>query len=255
MSENLFTENVDEYDKYRLPYNSDAISETIKYISNVIKIDTVADIGAGTGILTHQLLKYKFNKYYAVEPNIKMQECSINKDKKSKIIHLNNMSNKTEIPSNTIDVIFVGTAIHWFEPQSTLKEFKRILKPGGFLVLLRGSDASKAYSDVSDLYTKYREYRVKDNEMVGRYEKGMENYSDKFYTIMSRKPVIVSIDHFIGFILSFSVSPKKSNPIYDKFVNDVKHIYNKYKQDNGLTLLSKTTILISNNLHKLNKKK
>ena len=80
--------------------------------------------------------------------------------------------------------------------------------------------------------------------MVGRYESGMENYSDKFYTIMSRKPVIVSIDHFIGFILSFSVSPKKSNPIYDKFVNDVKLIYNKYKQDNDLTLLSKTTILI-----------
>ena len=87
MSENLFTENVDEYDKYRLPYNFDAISETIKYISNVIKIDTVAYIGAGTGILTHQLLKYKFNKYYTVDPNIKMQECSINKDKKSNPIY------------------------------------------------------------------------------------------------------------------------------------------------------------------------
>ena len=44
MAENLFNENADEYAKYRLPYNFDAISETIKYISNVIKIDTVADM-------------------------------------------------------------------------------------------------------------------------------------------------------------------------------------------------------------------
>ena len=151
-------------------------------------------------------------------------------------------------------MIFVGTAIHWFEPHSTLKEFKRILKPNGFLVLLRGGDASKAYSDVSDLHNKYKEYRDKDIEMVGRYKSGMENYSDKFYTIISRKPVVFSLDHFIGFILSFSISPKKSNPIYDKFVNDVKCIYNKYRQDKGLTSLSKTTILISNNLNKLNKK-
>lgn len=132
MSESRFTDFVDLYDKYRLPYNSDTILETIKYISNFIKIENIADIGAGTGILTRQLLKYKFNKYYAIEPNIAMQECSINKDKKNKIIHLNNMSNNTDIPAKTIDIIFVGTVIHWFEPQSTLKEFKRILKPNGF---------------------------------------------------------------------------------------------------------------------------
>ena len=78
MTESRFTDFVDLYDKYRLPYNSDTILETIKYISNFIKIKNIADIGSGTGILTRQLLKYKFNKYYAVEPNIAMQECSIN---------------------------------------------------------------------------------------------------------------------------------------------------------------------------------
>ena len=93
---------------------------------------------------------------------------------------------------------------------------------------------------------------VKDNEMVARYDRDMENYSDKYYTIMRRKPFVLALDQFLGFILSFSVSPKKYNPIYDKFVNDVKLIYNKYKQDNGLTLLSKTTILIYiNKLKKL----
>jgi ubiquinone/menaquinone biosynthesis C-methylase UbiE len=251
MAEDRFTDYVDLYDEYRLSYNSDVISETIKYISNFIKIDTIADIGAGTGILTRQLLKYKFNKYYAVEPNREMQECSINKDKDFNISHLNTMANKTEIPSNTIDVIFVGTAIHWFEPHSTLKEFKRILKPNGFLILLHGGNSGKITYDVSDLNKINKEYMITE-EHCTRYNKGMTNYSNKFYTIISRNPVILSIDQFIGLHMSFSTSPKKTNKIHDKFVEGLKNIYNKYAQDNKLTILSKTEVLISNELKNIN---
>lgn len=249
MAESRFTDFVDLYDKYRLSYNSDTILETIKYISNFIKIENIADIGSGTGILTLQLLKYKFNKYYAVEPNIAMQECSINKDKKDKIIHLNNMSNNTDIPAKTIDIIFVGTAIHWFEPQSTLKEFKRILKPNGFLVLLHGGANDKTCDDILNLNKKYKDY-INNRESDTRYANNMSNYSNKFYTIIGRNPIILTQDQFMGLHMSFSTSPKKTDKIYDKFVEELKNIYNTHAQDNKLTLSNKTTILISNELFK-----
>lgn len=123
-----FNDYVDLYDKYRLKYNIDVLNDTIKLMQKNIKISNVADIGSGTGILTRQLLKYKFDNYYAIEPNIHMSEKSIKQDTKQKITHISEKSTKTKLKTSSIDVIFVGTASHWFEPKKTLKEFKRILK-------------------------------------------------------------------------------------------------------------------------------
>jgi hypothetical protein len=74
-------------------------------------------LGTGTGILTRQLLKYICNNYYLLEPNVLMQEKSSIRDVKDQITHINTVSTKTNLKKSDIDIIFVGTAIHWFEPK------------------------------------------------------------------------------------------------------------------------------------------
>jgi ubiquinone/menaquinone biosynthesis C-methylase UbiE len=242
-----FDDYVDLYDKYRLKYNTDVLNKTISFIKHIKNdIKTIADIGAGTGILTHQLLKYKLNTF-ALEPNKLMQDRSNKKDTKKKIIHINKSSTKTTLKKSSIDIIFVGTAIHWFEPKETLKEFKRILKKNSFLVILSGGYSGKIGQEIHDMYQKYK---LNSNKVVTRYKKGMINYSNEYHTIISRKPINLTMEQFVGLEMSMSTAPKKDNKIYKSYVYDLQKIFKKYSKNNKLTIVNKTTALISNKLLK-----
>ena len=240
-----FNEYVDLYDKYRLKYNTDVLNSTIKHISGNKTNLNIADIGAGTGILTRQLLKYKFNNYYALEPNALMQEKSIKLDVKDQITHINNVSTNTDLKKSDIDIIFVGTAIHWFEPKKTLKEFKRILKKNGYLVILSSGYSDEIGEHVDILHKKFRK-EPKNAVNTVRYKRGMANYSDKFYTIISRKKLKLTLDQFIGLQLSMSTSLQKTDKHYNDYVNGLEAIFNKYSANNILVINNKTTALISN---------
>jgi ubiquinone/menaquinone biosynthesis C-methylase UbiE len=240
-----FNNYVELYDKYRLSYNTDVINKIIEFItSHGNGIETIADIGAGTGILTRQLLKYNF-KTFSLEPNDLMRDKSIKKDTKSKITHINGTSIKTTLKTSSIDVIFVGTAIHWFEPKKTLKEFKRILKKNGFLVILSMGEKGEAAGDVYNLNNKFK---TNSSKILTRYKKGMVNYSNEFNTIIRRKPKNYTLDQFIGLQLSMSTAPTKDDDVYETYIKELSDIYKKHSKKNKLTIISSTTALISNKL-------
>jgi SAM-dependent methyltransferase len=164
---------------------------------------------------------------------------------KKKIIHINEYSTKTTLKTSPMDIIFVGTAIHWFEPEKTLKEFKRILKKNGFLVILNNGYSGKLGQETHDIHQKYKSDR---NKIVTRYKPGMINYSNEYHTIISRKPINLTMDQFIGLELSMSTAPKKDNKIYKSYILDLQKIFKKYSRNNKLQIINKTTVLISNKL-------
>ena len=58
------------YEKYRLPYSSQAVTDLLDYTGPV---QVMADIGAGNGQLT-RLFAERCNRIYAVEPEPAMRE-------------------------------------------------------------------------------------------------------------------------------------------------------------------------------------
>ncbi|HZK54364.1 MAG TPA: hypothetical protein VFC84_09260 [Desulfosporosinus sp.] len=69
-SKEKFTNKVSDYVKYRPKYPSEFINYLVKEVG--VSRSVIADIGAGTGILT-KLLAPKVKKIYAVEPNLNMR--------------------------------------------------------------------------------------------------------------------------------------------------------------------------------------
>ena len=56
----------------------------------------------------------------------------------------------------TSDLIIVGQVIHWFEPGVAYKEFQRVLKPVGWLALLRNYGTDLAYEKaITPLFEKF----------------------------------------------------------------------------------------------------
>ncbi len=143
ISTKLFSEKSRAYAKYRAGYNDKAINEIIAPFQHQDVI-SVVDIGAGTGIGSH-LLAEKGAFVTAVEPNQAMIEAA---ESHPNIEFTQGSAEQSGVSDNSADVVTSFQAFHWFDFKKSLREFRRILKPGGQLALIWN------YWDTSDPFTK-----------------------------------------------------------------------------------------------------
>ncbi len=130
-----FSSRVKDYVLYRPGYPSEIVGYLEKNFG-LTHNSVITDIGSGTGKSSEMFLD-NGNTVYGVEPNIDMRLAAekIFEDN-SHFISINSKSEQTTLPDKSIDFIIAGQAFHWFDPIETKKEFERILKPGGKVVLI-----------------------------------------------------------------------------------------------------------------------
>lgn len=96
----------------------------------------VADVGAGTGIFTRQLLHAGVT-VYAVEPNPTMREEAARALADAGGLRLvAGRAEDTTLPAGSVDGIVCAQAFHWFDTARTVPEFRRVLRPGGAIGLI-----------------------------------------------------------------------------------------------------------------------
>lgn len=97
---------------------------------------TIADIGAGTGIFTKQLLDLD-NTVYAVEPNEDMRKAAENDlSTYSQFYSIAGSAEQTTLKEHSMDAVTTAQAFHWFDPTAFETECRRILKPNGWVALI-----------------------------------------------------------------------------------------------------------------------
>ncbi|MBU1628233.1 class I SAM-dependent methyltransferase, partial [bacterium] len=148
-----FSDRVDNYSKYRPSYPAKIIS-LLNTKCDLTKDDIIADIGSGTGILTKLFLDYG-NKVFGIEPNKEMREVAEKLlDEYANFVSVDAVAESTKLQSNSIDLLTAGQAFHWFKQDDVKEEFKRILKPEGWIVLvwnirlIESSQFMNAYEDL-----------------------------------------------------------------------------------------------------------
>ncbi len=115
-----FTDKADIYAKYRPSYPN----EYIDYLFSANQLNSdriVADIGSGTGIFSHQLLERGLH-VIGVEPNNDMRnvaEQSLNIH--SRFISINATAENTTLKENSVDLVTVAQAFHWFDKKKHSK--------------------------------------------------------------------------------------------------------------------------------------
>jgi len=130
-----FSRTVENYIRYRPGYPIDLLDFMTKELSLSAR-STVADIGAGTGKLTELFLK-NGNPVLAVEPNRDMREAAGRLFGHFTHLHLTDgTAEATALPGHCADFITAAQAFHWFDREAARREFLRILKPGGWVLLI-----------------------------------------------------------------------------------------------------------------------
>lgn len=236
------------YDKYRPKYPE----KYIDYLMDVCSLgfdSKVADIGAGTGIFTEQLLNR--NVYvYAVEPNDDMRKTlkeKLSENEKIKIV--DGTAENTGIENNSINLITATQAFHWFNIEEFRKECKRILKPNGRVSLLWNtldmkSDIVKKAEEIQHRYTgrgiKYIEVdkvivKNKRDEMIEEFFK----YGSYELKIVENN-LINAEEQFIGFNLTKSYSLRENDKNYEAYVEEFRNVFRKYSTNGLITIPNNT---------------
>lgn len=244
MNEDKFNNLADIYEKYRPSYPE----EYVKYIireCNLNEESIVADIGAGTGILTRQLLENNL-KVIGVEPNTDMRKIlkklEINKNFKA----VEGSAEHTNLKENSIDLIVVAQAFHWFDKQKFKEECKRILKPNGKVWILwnqvdETKEIVKEQKEVDDKYTN-RFQEVTGILTANKKEEQINGFfKDNLYeTKVVDNPLENDKERFIGNNLSRSYALKKEDINYKNYIKAFEKIFDKYSKNGKVIVPNKT---------------
>lgn len=96
----------------------------------------IADVAAGTGLLAEIFLE-NGNPVIAVEPNAPMREtCEELREEFPRLVCMNGTAEATGLGDGSVDMVTVGQAMHWFDLGASRREFTRVLRQGGWCVVV-----------------------------------------------------------------------------------------------------------------------
>jgi SAM-dependent methyltransferase len=152
-----FSDRVENYVRYRPGYPPEVVQE-LQSECGLIASHVVADIASGTGIWTRLLLE-NGNPVFGVEPNAEMRQAGERLLAAfPKFTSIAGTAEATTLADRSVDFVTAAQAAHWFDRAGARREFVRILKPGGWLVLLwneRLTDATAFLRDYEQLLVTY----------------------------------------------------------------------------------------------------
>lgn len=207
----------------------------------------VADIGAGTGKLSENLVELGF-KGYAIEPNDAMRQEALNGGYTlDHFTWLKGFAEDTSLPENSVDWAFMASSFHWTDKKVALDEFYKILKPGGFFTALwNPRDIEK--NDLHIEIEKMIEFYIPDLKRVssgsGKNMSGVEEdllSTGKFSNITfveAPHQEIMSRERYIG--AWRSVNDIQVQAGEEKFEKIIKEIQNLLKDQETIIVPYKT---------------
>ena len=250
MNEDKFTGKANIYAKYRPNYPSAFLDYLYKDVGFNAQ-SVVADIGAGTGILSKQLLQRRSN-VICVEPNDDMLGMATQELADFQNVQFVQASaENTGLRGHCVDFITVAQAFHWFDRKAFKAECQRILRSttdgsaNGDKVVLVWNDKdldSPLMQEIAEVNARYRE---NFEGFSGGREINPDAYADFFrnghceYKTF-RNDRMQSEETLIGGCLSASDAPKEGSPNHQGFVSALRQIFKKHSE-NGLMALPQVT--------------
>ncbi|SHJ06632.1 Methyltransferase domain-containing protein [Clostridium cavendishii DSM 21758] len=150
-------------------------------------------------------------------------------------------SEATTLEAKSIDIITAGQAFHWFEPEATKKEFLRILKPNGFVVIFsnRRKNNSQFMNEYMELVKKYSE---------SEFNKPLNTDSHEFFVLKTiheerfQNPIEYNLERLKGELASYSYLPNEDDDDFVLMISELELIFEKYN-NNGTVIFNYETVV------------
>lgn len=235
MNENKFDGKAELYAKYRSSYPT-ALVDMLYEESGA---NSVADIGAGTGIFK-KCLAVKPWKVTAVEPNADMAE-QFKSEVGDKAELLAAPAENTGLPDNSVGLVTAAQSFHWFDEELFKAECKRILVPNGCLAIIWNTIKEQKENSLEDkLNALCLEYCGKCRAGKHRVENDGEDYlmnylpNCTYYEFDNSE--VRDKESFIGEVLSRSYTPCEGTGLYNDFKAALSELFDRYSVNGVVTI-------------------
>lgn len=233
-SKERFSNRVEDYIRYRPGYPT-AIVGVLREVCSLKPEAVVADVGSGTGFLAQMFLE-NGNLVYGVEPNAAMREAGEQLlEKYPHFCSVAGSAEATTLPAASMDFVIVGQAFHWFEPAATRAEFRRVLKPKGWVVIFWNER-------LTDLTPFQHEYELLVHRFGTDYEKVSATYPRgsqmaSFFSPGAFEERVFPYQQEFDFeglrgrLLSSSYAPPLGHPNHQPMLVELMRLFSAHQKD------------------------
>ena len=207
---------------------------------------SVADIGSGTGISSELFLQYG-NRVYGVEPNAAMRAAAEAQFADNpNFISIDGTAEATTLPEAGIDLVVAAQAFHWFDREKARGEFRRILKPDGWVALFwneRRPAARRFWKGMNNCcatmrldYLQVNHRNIGEAELDGFFTPGWYRSSECEHLQW------FDFDGIKGRLLSSSYAPEPGHPNHDPMMATLARLFADHAQDGKVSIAYNTSI-------------
>ncbi|HEX4884023.1 MAG TPA: AMP-binding protein, partial [Casimicrobiaceae bacterium] len=240
-----FDGRADDYARHRFDYAPEAI-DAIVAIAGLDRSSVIADLGAGTGMLSRHFAE-RAMRVYAVEPNDDMRALAVARHPSLGTLHvIAGSAHATGLPDASVDVVTAGRAIQWFDPVPSQAEIRRILRPGGWLVVVR-TPVTDAYS--LSVLEGVRAICTTRAATSGRHQRAEADAlayfgSDNCIRLTFPQTRRETWPQFLGRLQSLSYAPRAEDPEHAAFVQRARELFEAAAVDGAMTVAYATQVLM-----------
>ncbi len=241
-----FSDRVNNYVRYRPSYPEMMIDTLIQQCA-LNPILRMAEIGSGTGILTRQLLDRQL-RIVAVEPNASMRSyAEAQLSNRDGFISVAATAEATTLADSSVDAIVVGQAFHWFRRDEALREFRRILKPTGWLALVWNQRSllqpfQQAYEALLRIhapeYSQVGHMNLTDDDIASCFD------ASSYRQFRFDHAQVFDWESFLGRMKSSSYTPSDDTPEFEQLRGEAQKIFAANEQDGVITFAYDTQLYL-----------
>jgi SAM-dependent methyltransferase len=229
-----FSNRVTDYARYRPSYPP-ALLDLLLAECGLHPAHVFADIGSGTGLLSKLFLE-NGNRVFGVEPNAEMRARGEEflRDYPN-FTSVRGSAEATTLANSSVDFITAGQAFHWFNAELAGKEFRRILKSSGWVVVV------------------WQDRRMEETAFGRAYEDLLERFGTDYKKVKEAYPGADKIGHFFeagtlrsrdlpnhqvfdweglsGRLRSSSYAPTEGHPNYAPMMAELRNMFDAHQQN------------------------
>jgi len=229
-----FSDRVENYVRYRPGYPAEVL-DLLRVECGLRPSHVVADVASGTGVFSRLLLE-NGNSVFAVEPNAEMQEMGVRElESYHQLVSVAGTAEETTLGAASVDFVTAAQAAHWFDLPLARAEFARILKPGGWCVLIwnerRTSNTPflREYEQLLLTYgTDYKEVRHERTTAIIHEFFAPASHQEQVFDLRQQ----FDYEGTAGRLLSSSYAPLEGHPSHAPMMEELQRIFRAHATDN-----------------------
>ncbi len=228
-----FSNRVENYINFRPGYPQE-VAGLLESECGLTRSSVIADVGSGTGILSEMFLKIGCS-VFGVEPNAEMRRAGERLlAGYSGFTSVAATAEASTLADKSVDFVTAGQAFHWFKHNQSRDEFARILKPGGWVVLIWNSrrDASTPFlAAYEDLLKRYgTDYEMLRHRNIGHEELRAFFAPNSFTERTFENSQQFDFEGLTGRLLSSSYAPASGHPNHEPMVRALHEIFDRHQE-------------------------